>query len=92
MNGEAILLRNWERRILVGLMGLLAAGFFAWAGVVWSGKEDLVNRMDQAIILNAADRLEQERYRALVERRLALIEQKQAFVLETLRKQGIVTP
>ena len=99
-NGDV---RGWERKILLGLMGLLVLAFFAWAGVVWNGTGDVVSRMDAVLAQMNSDRLEQERYRAVsqlerqrdlmaVEKRLVILEQRQAFVLEQMRKNGFVTP
>lgn len=78
-------LRQWERKALAGLMAMLVTVFGLWAGVVWQGTDKVVDRLDTVVTQMAADRLEQERYRSMTERRLTIIEQRQQFVIESLR-------
>ena len=78
-------LRHWERKALAGLVAMLVAVFGLWAGVVWSGTDKVLARLEVLSAQMAADRLEQERYRSLTERRLTIIEQRQQYVIEALR-------
>ena len=78
-------LREWERKVLTGLLALLVTVLGLWAGVVWNGTDKVVDRLDVVVTQMAADRLEQERYRSLTERRLTIIEQRQQYVIEALR-------
>lgn len=89
-------LRQWERKALAGLVAMLVAVFGLWAGVVWNGTDKVVDRLDTVVNQMAADRLEQERYRSLTERRLTIIEQRQQYVIEALRnnhaREQVIVP
>ena len=85
-------IRQWERKAVAGLLGLLVVVFGAWAGVVWHGTDKVVARIDAVSAQIAADRLDQAKYQLLMERRLTLseaqlkvVEQRQTWVIEALR-------
>lgn len=85
MEQEEEELRQWERKAVAGLLGMLVLVFGTWAGVVWNGTDKVVEKLDVVVTQMAADRLEQERYRSMTERRLTIIEQRQQYVIEALR-------
>ena len=77
-------LRSWERKAVAGLLGLLTTAFLAWAAVVWNSADKVMVRIDRMNDQLQADRLEQQMYRAAMERRLSLVEDRQAWVLKQL--------
>ena len=79
-------LRSWERKAVAGLLALLATAFLAWAGVVWSSADKVMMRIDRMSDQLSADRLEQQMYRAQVERRIAIIEERQGAVIRSLER------
>jgi hypothetical protein len=89
-------LRQWERKALAGLIAMLVAVLGLWAGVVWSGTDKVLARLEAMSAQLAADRLEQERYRSLTERRLTIIEQRQQYVIEAMRnnhaREQVIVP
>ena len=85
MDSDEQELRNWERKAVAGLLALLVTVFGIWAGVVWSSADKVMQRLDVVVNQMTADRLEQERYRSLNERRLTILEQRQQYVIEALR-------
>lgn len=87
-------LRHWERKALAGLIAMLVAIFGLWAGMVWNGTDKVLARLEALSAQMASDRLEQERYRSMTERRLTIIEQRQSYVIEALRERhnGVVVP
>lgn len=88
-NGEDTLeeLRVWERKAVAGLLALLTAAFLAWAGVVWNSADKVISRIDRMAEQLAADRLEQQAYRSQVERRMAIVEERQGRVLRWIDQQ-----
>lgn len=88
-NGEDTLeeLRVWERKAVAGLLALLTAAFLAWAGVVWNSADKVMSRIDRMAEQLAADRLEQQAYRSQVERRMAIVEERQGRVLRWIDQQ-----
>lgn len=88
-NGEDTLeeLRAWERKAVAGLLALLTAAFLAWAGVVWNSADKVMSRIDRMAEQLAADRLEQQAYRSQVERRMAIVEERQGRVLRWIDQQ-----
>lgn len=88
-NGEDTLeeLRAWERKAVSGLLALLTAAFLAWAGVVWNSADKVMSRFDRMAEQLAADRLEQQAYRSQVERRMAIVEERQGRVLRWIDQQ-----
>lgn len=88
-NGEDTLeeLRAWERKAVSGLLALLTAAFLAWAGVVWNSADKVMSRIDRMAEQLAADRLEQQAYRSQVERRMAIVEERQGRVLRWIDQQ-----
>lgn len=85
-HGESIEdVRLWERKAVASLLGLLAVCFSVWAGVVWNSGQDVVRELRAA-------RLEDAQYRLVMERRVTILEQRQAIVLETLRKMNQPVP
>lgn len=88
-NGEDTLeeLRVWERKAVAGLLALLTAAFLAWAGVVWNSADKVMSRIDWMAEQLAADRLEQQAYRSQVERRMAIVEERQGRVLRWIDQQ-----
>lgn len=88
-NGEDTLeeLRAWERKAVAGLLAALTAGFLAWAGVVWNSTDNIMLRLDRMAEQLAADRLEQQSYLAQVERRMAIVEERQGRVLRWIDQQ-----
>lgn len=80
-------LRHWERKLLI-------VAFGAWAGVVAIYGQAAVNRIDRVVGELEADRRAQAEYRTLMERRLTIVEQRQAYVIEALKAQhnGVVVP
>lgn len=88
-NGEDTLeeLRVWERKAVEGLLALLTAAFLAWAGVVWNSADKVMSRIDRMAEQLAADRLEQQAYRSQVERRMAIVEERQGRVLRWIDQQ-----
>ena len=79
-------LRSWERKAVAGLLALLTTAFLAWAGVVWSSADKVMARIDRMADQLAADRLEQQMYRAALERRITIIEERQGAVLRRLER------
>jgi hypothetical protein len=88
VNDEATMneLRSWERKAVAGLLALLTTAFLAWAGVVWSSADKVMARIDRMADQLAADRLEQQMYRAALERRITIIEERQGAVLRRLER------
>ena len=80
-------LRSWERKAVAGLLVLLTTAFLAWAGVVWNSADKVMMRIDRMSDQLFADRLEQQMYRAALERRITIIEERQGAVLRRLDKQ-----
>ena len=81
-------LRAWERKIVAGLLVMLTTAFLAWAGVVWNSADKVMLRLDRMSDQLAADRVEQQMYRAQVERRIAIIEERQGAVIRRLQHDG----
>jgi len=88
MNGDATLeeLRSWERKAVAGLLSLLTLAFLAWAGVVWNSADKVMLRIDRMSDQLVADRLEQQMYRAALERRITIIEERQGAVMRRLER------
>jgi hypothetical protein len=82
-------LRTWERKAVAGLLALLTTAFLAWAGVVWNSADKVMMRIDRMSDQLAADRLEQQMYRATLERRITIIEERQGAVLRRLEKNEV---
>ena len=82
-------LRAWERKAVAGLLALLTTAFLAWAGVVWNSADKVMMRIDRMSDQLAADRLEQQMYRATLERRITIIEERQGAVLRRLEKNEV---
>ena len=78
--------RLWERKAVAVLSGILSAAFLAWAGVVWNSADKVLMRIDRMSDQLAADRVEQQLYRAQVERRLSIVEERQNRVISVLDK------
>ena len=78
--------RLWERKAVAVLAGILSAAFLAWAGVVWNSADKVLMRIDRMSDQLAADRVEQQLYRAQVERRLSIVEERQNRVIRVLDK------
>ena len=77
--GNADDLRNWERKALAALMGLVAMVMGVWAGVVYDTGQDVLREV-------ASIRAELQSDRLVNERRLTILEQRQSYVIETLRR------
>lgn len=77
--GDTEDLRHWERKALVALMGLVSTVMAVWAGIVYDTGQDVLREVAQIRTEIQADRL-------VNERRLTIIEQKQGYVIETLRR------
>jgi hypothetical protein len=85
-NGEATEgLRHWERKAIAALLAVLTSVFAIWAGIVYSGVNDVVREVRQVRDDMNVDRVDDERYRSLAERRLAILEDRQA---EMIRRIG----
>jgi hypothetical protein len=78
-------LRHWERKAIAALLGVLTTVFAIWAGVVYSGVIDVVREVRSVRDDMNKDRIDDERYRSLAERRLAILEDRQ---VELLRRIG----
>jgi hypothetical protein len=78
--------RLWERKAVAVLASILSAAFLAWAGVVWNSADKVLMRIDRMSDQLAADRVEQQLYRAQVERRLSIVEERQNRVIRVLDK------
>ena len=78
--------RLWERKAVAVLASILSAAFLAWAGVVWNSADKVLMRIDRMSDQLAADRVEQQLYRAQVERRLSTVEERQNRVIRVLDK------
>lgn len=91
---DASIVHHWERRVLVGLAAGLISVFGIWATVVWNGTQAVVNEVRMMRQEVMADRVEQEKYRAAMERRIAILEVRQAYVLRSLERMdgGRPTP
>mgnify|MGYP003442554424 CR=1 FL=1 len=76
--------RLWERKAVAVLASILSAAFLAWAGVVWNSADKVLMRIDRMSDQLAADRVEQQLYRAQVERRLSIVEERQNRVIRVL--------
>ena len=76
--------RLWERKAVAVLASILSAAFLAWAGVVWNSADKVLMRIDRMSDQLAADRVEQQLYRAQVERRLSIVEERQNRVIRLL--------
>jgi hypothetical protein len=74
--GDTDDIREWERKAIAALLGLLTAAFIVWAGVVWNGTDKVMVRMDTVAQEMSSDRIEQQQYRAILERRLTIQEQQ----------------
>jgi hypothetical protein len=74
---------------VAGLLALLTMAFLAWAGVVWNSADKVMVRIDRMSDQLAADRLEQQMYRATLERRITIIEERQGAVLRRLEKNEV---
>lgn len=88
MNEDAVEgLHGWERKALSALMALLVTVFGLWAGVVYNTGQDV-------LIEVAAIRRELAADRVATERRLTILEQRQSYVVETLRHlhNGVTVP
>lgn len=88
-------IRQWERKAVAALLGLLTTAFMIWAGVVWSGTNKVMDRVDSIVKEISADRIEQQQYRVMMERRLTIMEQqtsilsqRQAWVIDQLHADG----
>lgn len=88
-------IRQWERKAIAALLGLLTTAFIVWAGVVWNGTDKVMNRMDLMVGEMASDRVEQQQYRATLERRLTIqeqqldiVRQRQTWVIEQMHADG----
>ena len=73
---------------MAGLLVMLTTAFLAWAGVVWNSADKVMLRLDRMSDQLAADRVEQQMYRAQVERRIAIIEERQGAVIRRLQHDG----
>lgn len=80
-------LRIWERKVIAGLLAMLTTAFLAWAGVVWNSADKLMARIDHMTEQLAADRVEQQLYRAQIERRLSIVEERQSRVLRWIDEE-----
>ena len=86
MNEDAVEgLHGWERKALSALMALLVTVFGLWAGVVYNTGQDV-------LIEVAAIRAELQSDRLVNERRLTILEQRQIYVIETLRRMHADAP
>jgi len=83
--GDADDLRNWERKALAALMGLVAMVMGVWAGVVYDTGQDVLREV-------ASIRAELQSDRLVNERRLTILEQRQSYVIETLRRMHADAP
>lgn len=72
--------RQWERRILIGLATSFIAVFAVWAGVVWDGTKAIANEVAAVRHEMSLDRIEQQQYRTLLERRITIVEQQQEYL------------
>lgn len=88
-------IREWERKAVTALLGLLITVFGIWAGVVWNGTKEVVTQINDISKQLSADRLEQVQYRMLMERRLTIQEQqlevmrqRQQWVIEHIQSEG----
>ena len=81
MEQEEPSLHNWERKLLI-------VAFGAWAGVVAMYGQAAIGRVDRLVQQMELDRKESAEYRTTLERRITIIEQRQAYVLEALRDDG----
>jgi hypothetical protein len=87
--------QQWERKAIAGLLGLLTTAFMVWAGVVWNGTDKVMNKIESLAIDANKDRIEQQQYRAVLERRLTIqeqqldiVKQRQAWVIEQMHAAG----
>ena len=78
-------LRAWEHKTVAILLGMLTTAFLAWAGVVWNSADKVMMRIDRMADQLSADRVEQQIYRAQMERRIAIIEERQGAVIRSLQ-------
>lgn len=90
-------LHAWERKAIAGLLTLLIGAFLAWAGVVFNGTQTLLQRFDELNARLAKERLEDTHARAQIignlDRRLSLLEARQAWLLkEVERRDGVTAP
>lgn len=83
--GDADDLRNWERKALAALMGLVAMVMGVWAGVVYDTGQDVLREV-------ASIRAELQSDRLVNERRLTILEQRQSYVIEALRRTHADVP
>lgn len=83
--GDADDLRNWERKALAALMGLVATVMGVWAGVVYDTGQDVLREV-------ASIRVELQSDRLVNERRLTILEQRQSYVIEALRRMHADVP
>ncbi len=80
-------LRLWERKAVLGLLGLLTMAFLSWAGVVWNSADKLMVKLDSMSEQLATDRVEQQLYRSQVERRLSLNEERIQNILRLMDRE-----
>jgi hypothetical protein len=91
-----------ERKAIASLLALLTTGFLAWAGLVYSRGEQLINliadmrheqtqRELEAQRREAAREAQQNAALATLERRLVVIEQRQDWARRQIEKRDDVT-
>ena len=87
--------RQWERKAIASLLALLTASFMVWAGMVWNATDKVMVRIDTIVTDMARDRIEQQQYRAVMERRITIQEQqievlrdRQAWVIDRIHENG----
>lgn len=88
-------IRQWERKAIASLLALLTASFMVWAGVVWNATDKVMVRIDTIVLDMSRDRIEQQQYRAIMERRLTIQEQqtevlrdRQKWVIDQMHDDG----
>lgn len=83
--GDTEDLRHWERKAIVALMGLVSTVMAVWAGIVYDTGQDVLREV-------ASIRAELQSDRLVNERRLTILEQRQGYVIETLRRMRADVP
>jgi hypothetical protein len=80
-------IHQWERKALVGVLGLLVVCFTAWAGVVFNSGQDVVHELRATREENAQYRLLMERRVTLLEKQTEILSQRQEWVIRNMMSQ-----
>jgi hypothetical protein len=86
--------RAWERKAIIGLLGLLIAAFGFWAQVVREGTQQLIAEVGSVraeLIKRDAAHAE---YQRLMERRITILEQRDQYIIQALTSlhDGVAVP